>query len=89
MRESTEHLSPASDQAKPRAAGPQRKAAGKAKPTRTASQGSDHHTQGQARPDPGTGKSGAGDSWGRESVASPRGRKEKVVPGRRGGGQGE
>lgn len=65
-----------------------RKAAGKAKATRSASQGSDHHTQGQARPDPGTGKSGAVDSWGRESVASPRCRKEKVVPGR-GGRRGE
>lgn len=63
-----------------------RKAAGKAEPTLTASRGSDHHTQ--ARPDPGTGKSGAGDSWGRESVASPGGRGEVVVPGRGGGAKG-
>lgn len=34
----------------------------------------------QAPPDPGTGKSGAGDGWGRESVANPAG-KGKVVPG--------
>lgn len=42
----------------------------------------------QAQPDPGTRKSGAGDSWGQESVASPRGRKEKVVPGCGGGAEG-
>lgn len=67
----------------------QRKTAGKAKPTRPASQGYDHHTQG---PGPRPHLTQEPENLGQEtvgagSVANPAG-KGKVVPGRGGGAEG-